>query len=134
MIVEDEPDLAELYAHSLRLAGHEALIARDGLSACRLISAERPDLILLDLLLPDLDGLEICRLLRGHADTALAATPIIVLTALDSTSDRQKALQLGVDAYLTKPCSLRELHLRVGQLAPRGRRQPLSGATEGRAR
>jgi signal transduction histidine kinase len=121
LIVEDETELAEVLEYNLRKEGYEVLTAFDGLSACRSIGAERPDLILLDILLPDLDGWEVCRLLRRHHDRELASTPVVMLTALDSLDDRLRGLELGADAYLSKPYALREVMLRVRQLLAKRR-------------
>ena len=121
LIVEDEIELAEVLEYNLRKEGYEVLTACDGLSACRLIGAERPDLILLDILLPDLDGWEVCRLLRRHHDRELASTPIVMLTALSALDDRLKGLELGADAYLAKPYAVREVVLRVRQLLAKRR-------------
>lgn len=121
LIVEDEVELAEVLEYNLRRSGFEVLTAHDGLSACRLVGAERPELILLDLLLPDLDGWEICRLIRGHHDAGLAATPIIMLTALGSLDDRLRGLELGADAYLAKPYSVKEVTLQARNLLDRRR-------------
>jgi len=127
LIVEDEVELAEVLEYNLRRSGFEVLTAPDGLSACRVIGAERPDLILLDLLLPDLDGWEICRLIRGHHDAALAATPIIMMTALGSLDDRLRGLEMGADAYLAKPYSVKEVALQARNLLSRHReRQSLA--------
>lgn len=127
LIVEDEVELAEVLEYNLRRGGFDVLTAHDGLSACRLVGAERPDLILLDLLLPDLDGWEICRLLRGHHDAELASTPILMMTALGSLDDRLRGLELGADAYLAKPYSVKEVALQARNLLARRReRQALT--------
>ncbi|HEY7745992.1 MAG TPA: ATP-binding protein [Desulfuromonadales bacterium] len=121
LIVEDEVELAEVLEYNLRRSGFAVLTAHDGLSACRLVGAERPDLILLDLLLPDLDGWEICRLIRGHHDAELASTPIVMMTALGSLDDRLRGLELGADAYLAKPYSVKEVALCARNLLVRRR-------------
>jgi signal transduction histidine kinase len=127
LIVEDEVELAEVLEYNLRRGGFDVLTAHDGLSACRLVGAERPDLILLDLLLPDLDGWEICRLIRGHHDAELASTPILMMTALGSLDDRLRGLELGADAYLAKPYSVKEVALQARNLLARRReRQALT--------
>ena len=114
LIVEDELELAELLEYALNKAGFKPLVANDGLSACRIAGSELPDLILLDIMLPDLDGWEICRLIRGHHRSQLAKTPIVMLTALSSPADRRKGLEFGADAYLTKPYTVKEV-MRVCQ-------------------
>lgn len=123
LIVEDEVELAEVLEYNLRRSGFTVLTAHDGLSACRLVGAERPDLILLDLLLPDLDGWEICRLIRGHHDAELASTPILMMTALGSLDDRLRGLELGADAYLAKPYSVKEVALQARNLLARRRQR-----------
>lgn len=119
LIVEDETDLAEILAYNLRKEGYNVMCAPDGLKACRLVGSERPDVILLDVMLPDLDGWEICRLIRGHQDVDLAATPIIMLTALGAMDERLKGLELGADAYISKPYVFRELLARLRQILTR---------------
>lgn len=121
LIVEDEIELAEVLEYNLRKEGYEVLTAFDGLSACRLIGAEWPDLVLLDILLPDLDGWEVCRLLRSHHDDELASTPVVMLTALGALDDRLRGLELGADAYMAKPYAVREVMLRVRQLLAKRR-------------
>ncbi len=121
LVVEDEPELAEILRYNLRKNGYEVLLAADGLSACRLASSRRPDLILLDVLLPDLSGWEICRLIRGHADEEIAATPIIMVTALGTLENRLKGFELGADAYLPKPYSVREVLVRAADLLKKRR-------------
>lgn len=121
LIVEDEPELAEILEVNLAHRGFTTLCAENGLTACRLVSAERPELILLDILLPDLDGWEICRMIRSHPDPAVARTPIIMLSALGDPEDRLRGFELGADAYLPKPYSLKELVPKAQQLAARYR-------------
>jgi len=116
LIVEDEYDLAEVLEYNLIRNGFEVLIARDGLEACRTIGREKPDLILLDLMLPLLDGWDVCRMLRTHHDPLVARTPIIMLSALNSDDNRIKGYTLGADLYLTKPYVLKEVILKTRQL------------------
>ncbi len=123
LIVEDEAELAEVLEYNLHRYGFTTSTAHDGLAACRLTGSERPDLILLDLLLPDLDGWEICRLIRNHHDREVASTPIIMLTALGSPECRLRGLEAGADAYLPKPYSVKEIALRAGRLINRHRRE-----------
>jgi DNA-binding response OmpR family regulator len=112
LIVEDEQDIAGLIKHTLeRSAGAEAEIVGSGDAALKAVSARPPDLIILDLNLPVLGGLEVCRLLRSRSDAR--HLPIIMLTAKSSESDRVTGLELGADDYVTKPFSLRELSARV---------------------
>lgn len=121
LIVEDEMELAELLGYNLRKEGYDVICAHDGLSACCLFEGERPDLVLLDILLPDFDGWEICRLIRNHPEAALASRPIVMMTALGTTDQRLKGLELGADAYLAKPYVMRELLLKVRRLMARQR-------------
>jgi len=119
LIVEDQPDLAALLEYQLQAQGYATLLAEDGLSACRLAGSEQPDLILLDILLPDLDGWEVCRLIRGRRDEPLGSVPIIMLTALGSMNDRLRGLELGADAFIPKPYSVREVVLTARRLIER---------------
>lgn len=111
LIVEDEPDAAELLALHLRKAGHVVTIADDGGKALVCARTIRPDLILLDQMLPTMSGTEICRSLR--ADRATEDIPVIMLTARAAESDRVKGFEHGADDYVTKPFSMKELLLRV---------------------
>lgn len=108
LIVDDEPAIVEVLAYNLRRANYEVLIARDGEEALVQAGRGQPDLIILDLMLPRLDGLEVCRALRRERDV-----PIIMLTARDAEVDRVVGLELGADDYVVKPFSVRELMARV---------------------
>ncbi len=111
LVVEDERDILEVVDFNLRQAGCKVLKAADGLEGLRLAQSESPDLVILDLMLPGLDGKEVCRRLRqGEATRPI---PILMLTALASKTDRIIGFELGADDYLTKPFSVRELVLRV---------------------
>jgi signal transduction histidine kinase len=123
LIVEDQPELAEVLEYQLQGQGFTTLVAADGLQACRLAGSERPDLILLDLLLPDLDGWEVCRLIRSRGREEIGSVPIVMLTALASMDDRLRGLDLGADAYLAKPYSIREVVLTARRLIERRRRE-----------
>ncbi len=116
LIVEDETELAEVLEFNLIRRGYDVLIATDGLEACRVIGRENPDLILLDLMLPLLNGWEICRMVRSHHDRQVAKTPIIVLSALGSVDDRIKGYNLGADLYLPKPYVIKEVMIKTQQL------------------
>jgi two-component system alkaline phosphatase synthesis response regulator PhoP len=107
--VEDEPDIATVLADDLRLDGHEVEIATDGDAAVRRAREQKWDLILLDLMMPRKDGLEVCRELRR----ARVGTPIIMLTARAQEADKILGLELGADDYVTKPFSPRELRARI---------------------
>jgi DNA-binding response OmpR family regulator len=115
LLVEDDPRLARLVERALSEAGHRVEVVPDGAAALARADAGRPDLILLDILLPGLDGLEVCRLLRSRQ----VATPILMLTARDAVSDRVRGLDAGADDYLTKPFALEELLARVRALGRR---------------
>lgn len=116
LIVEDEPELAAVLEHYLGSKGFVTSTAGDGLTACRMINALRPHLILLDIKLPELDGWEVCRLVRKIPDRTLASTPIMMLSALATEQDRAQGLKLGADDYMTKPYSLKEVVLRANKL------------------
>jgi two-component system response regulator VicR len=108
LVVDDEPPIVDVLAYNLRRNHFEVITARDGEEALDLARREQPDLIILDLMLPRLDGLEVCRALRRERDV-----PIIMLTARDSEVDRVVGLELGADDYVVKPFSVRELMARV---------------------
>ena len=110
-MVDDEPDVLDLVTYNLGLAGFQTETAADGAEALRKARSVTPDLILLDLMLPEMDGLEVCKLLRR--DTKTSAIPIIMLTARASEIDRIVGLELGATDYVPKPFSPRELVLRV---------------------
>ncbi|HTA30081.1 MAG TPA: response regulator transcription factor [Candidatus Cybelea sp.] len=117
LVVDDEPDMVELIDTNLTAAGFSVLMAATGQEALRLARTQQPQLILLDVMLPELDGLEICKRLR--LDPATRAIPIVMLTARASEIDRVLGLELGADDYVTKPFSVRELVLRVKKLLNR---------------
>jgi DNA-binding response OmpR family regulator len=120
LIVEDDPDIAELVARYLDKAGFTTERAATGRDALRSIAARLPDLVVLDLMLPQVDGLEVCRAVRGSEATA--ALPIIMLTARADESERIVGLELGADDYLAKPFSPNELVARVRALLRRALR------------
>jgi two-component system phosphate regulon response regulator PhoB len=119
LIVDDEPDVIELLEFNLRQAGYEVTAAEDGAQALRKAREWAPDLLVLDLMLPEVEGTEVCKQLR--ADPATARVPILMLTAKAGEIDRVLGLELGADDYVTKPFSPRELVLRVKALLRRGR-------------
>ncbi len=108
LVVDDEPSIVDVLSYNLTKAGHQPVVARDGEKALELARSERPDLIILDLMLPGIDGLEVCRTLRKEGDL-----PIIMLTAKDEEVDRVVGLELGADDYVVKPFSVRELMARI---------------------
>ena len=111
LVVDDEPDALELIEFNLRAAGFDVLTAADGAEALKKVKQNPPALVLLDLMLPEVDGLEICKILRR--DPATAGVPVIMVTAKAAEIDRVLGLELGADDYVTKPFSPRELVLRV---------------------
>ncbi|MFN8642875.1 MAG: response regulator [Candidatus Binatia bacterium] len=111
LVVEDEPDIRELVRYNLEQAGFAVGEAVDGEEALRRVGEEKPALIILDLMLPQGDGLEVCRVLRARRDTA--HVPIVMLTAKAAEVDRVLGLEFGADDYVTKPFSPRELVARV---------------------
>jgi two-component system response regulator BaeR len=121
MIVEDEPELAALVADYARAAGHDAIVCGDGALALQAVRAEPPDVLVLDLMLPGLDGVAVCRAVR-----AFSTLPIIMVTAKVEEIDRLLGLETGADDYLCKPFSPRELMARIKALLRRsGFAQPL---------
>ena len=108
LVVDDEPAVTDLLAYNLRKAHYEVLVAADGRQALQQARAEAPDLILLDLMLPEMDGLDLCRELRRTSQV-----PIIMLTARGEEVDRVVGLELGADDYVCKPFSVRELMARI---------------------
>lgn len=117
LIVDDEPDALEVLGFKLRESGYVPLFAKDGTRAITIARDERPALIVLDLMLPEVDGLEVCKILRRDPNTA--AIPILMLTARAAEMDRVLGLELGADDYVTKPFSPRELVLRIKKLLAR---------------
>ena len=125
LVVEDSPDIADLIAHYLQGTGYLTTMAATGTDGLRLARAAPPDAIILDLMLPGMDGLQVCQALRG--EPATAAIPIIMLTARGEESDRIRGLELGADDYVTKPFSPKELVARVSALLRRTQRPPAAG-------
>jgi two-component system phosphate regulon response regulator PhoB len=126
LIVDDDPDIARLVSYNLGQAGYETVIAATGREALRLAQEQPPGLIILDLMLPDVDGMEVCRTLRNQDSTS--RIPIILLTARSEEVDRVVGFELGADDYVMKPFSPRELALRVKSILRRTREEP--GAAE----
>ena len=115
LVVDDEQAVRESLRRSLRFNGYEVLTANDGLEAVETVRAENPELLILDLMMPNMDGLEVCRTLRSEGWDR----PILVLTARDGVSDRVAGLDAGADDYLPKPFALEELLARVRSLVRR---------------
>jgi len=118
LVVDDEPDTLEVVEFNLRQAGFDVTTAQDGEEAIGKARTCLPNLIVLDLMLPEVDGLEVCKILRH--DTNTASIPIVMLTAKAAELDRVLGLELGADDYVTKPFSPRELVLRIKRLLARG--------------
>jgi DNA-binding response OmpR family regulator len=125
LVVDDEATLRETLVEALELEGFRAVPAADGREALAKFRSEHPDLVLLDLMLPELSGVEVCRILRAES-----AVPIVMLTARDSEVDKVVGLELGADDYVTKPFSLRELTARVRGIFRRADRLAASTAGE----
>ena len=111
LVVDDESTVRETLAEALETDGFRVVVAADGREALARFREERPDLVLLDLMLPELSGIEVCRIIRAES-----GVPIVMLTAKDSELDKVVGLELGADDYVTKPFSLRELSARIRAL------------------
>ena len=118
LVVDDEPVLVDTIRYNLRREGYEVQVANDGNEALKLAQAASPDLVVLDLMLPGIDGLEVCRQLRRES-----TVPILMLTAKDDEIDKIVGLEVGADDYMTKPFSMRELLARVRAMLRRSRMQ-----------
>ncbi|MEU0935576.1 MULTISPECIES: response regulator transcription factor [unclassified Embleya] len=123
LVVDDEPAVREALESSLRFEGYRVTLADEGVAALSAIAGDAPDLVLLDVLMPRMDGLTACRRLRARGDTL----PVLMLTARDAVGDRVTGLDAGADDYLVKPFELDELLARVRALL---RRSAMSGPTE----
>ena len=126
LVIEDETNIAQLIRLYLEQAGYSVVIASDGVAGLEMHAREHPDLVILDLMLPALDGMEVCRRIR-----AWASTPILMLTARQSEEDRIAGLDLGADDYLVKPFSPREVVSRVKAILRRTASVPAPVAREG---
>ena len=114
LVVDDEPDVVQLVEYNFKAAGYDVITALDGEEALIKARGAAPDLIILDLMLPEIEGFDVCKILRREQSTS--AIPIVMLTAKASETDRVLGLELGADDYVTKPFSPRELVLRVKRL------------------
>jgi two-component system response regulator MprA len=123
LVVDDEPGVRESVSSALRFAGHEVSVADDGVTALDLVRADPPDVIVLDVMMPRMDGLETCRTLRAEGHRL----PVLMLTALDGTQSRTAGLAAGADDYLVKPFALPELLARLQALLHRP--DPADGLT-----
>jgi two-component system alkaline phosphatase synthesis response regulator PhoP len=122
LVVEDETTLRETLADALEAEGFQVVQAADGRAALTRFRADHPDLVLLDLMLPELSGIEVCRIIRAES-----GVPIVMLTAKDSELDKVVGLELGADDYVTKPFSLRELSARIRALFRRSEQAAPAG-------
>ena len=127
LVVEDDPDIAQLIAHYLQKAGHTAECLTSGSGVVPHARSSPPDLVLLDLMLPGMDGLMVCQALRSQRETA--GIPIIMLTARGEEADRIAGLELGADDYITKPFSPGELTARITALLRRTQRASAPATT-----
>jgi two-component system, OmpR family, response regulator RegX3 len=119
LVVEDEPSLAESVRYNLQREGYEVIVAGDGRTGLERFRSDAPALVILDLMLPELSGLDVCRAIRAESEV-----PIIIVTAKDAEADKVTGLELGADDYVTKPFSLRELTSRVRAQLRRGAIRP----------
>jgi len=125
LVVDDEPPIVDVLVYNLERNNYEVLVARDGQQALEIARQEQPDLIILDLMLPLVDGLDVCRTRRRERDVA-----IIMLTARDAEIDRVVGLELGADDYVVKPFSVRELMARVKSVLRRAAPRPTAATPE----
>jgi two-component system phosphate regulon response regulator PhoB len=125
LIVEDEADLQQVLAYNLRQAGHEVLTASTGEAALALVRQRPPDLVVLDLMLPGVTGIEVCRLIKSDPSSRQVA--VLILTAKGAEIDRVVGFELGADDYVVKPFSVRELALRIQAILRRGQTPAESG-------
>ncbi|NCC23678.1 MAG: response regulator [Deltaproteobacteria bacterium] len=123
LVVEDEPDIQNLVSFHLKREGFDPIRAMDGHRALELVRTESPDLVILDLMLPGLDGLQVCRRIKSEPRTK--NIPVIMLTAKGEEVDRIVGFELGVEDYVVKPFSPRELMLRIKAVMKRSRRAPV---------
>jgi two-component system phosphate regulon response regulator PhoB len=124
LVIEDEQDLQQVIGYNLRQAGHQVFAAVQGQEGVRLAQSERPDLVLLDLMLPDISGTEVCRQLKEGPATK--AIPVVMVTARGEEIDRVVGFELGADDYVVKPFSIRELLLRIQAILRRAAQEPVT--------
>jgi phosphate regulon transcriptional regulator PhoB len=122
LMADDEKDIVELIAYNLEREGYAVLRAFDGRKAWERVNTDKPDLVVLDLMMPEISGMEVCRMIRGQAATA--ALPIIMLTAKSDPVDRILGLEIGADDYITKPFHVRELIARIRAVLRRAEKRP----------
>ncbi len=122
LVADDEKDIVELIAYNLEQEGFAVCKAFDGRKAWEMVNADKPDLVILDLMMPAMPGMEVCRMIRRQAETA--AIPIIMLTAKSDPVDKILGLEIGADDYITKPFHVRELIARIRAVLRRSERRP----------
>jgi phosphate regulon transcriptional regulator PhoB len=122
IVVDDEKDIVELVSFNLAQEGFSVLKAFNGRSAIEMIKAGKPDLIILDLMMPEMNGMEVCRVVRGNIE--MSDIPVIMLTAKSDQLDKILGLEIGADDYITKPFHVRELLARVRSVLRRAERKP----------
>ena len=120
LVVEDELDLAELLRYNLNVSGHRAEVVHNGRAALDSVAAKKPDLVVLDVMLPEIDGIEVAKRLKGNPETS--GIPIIMLTAKSADEDQIRGLDAGADDYVTKPFSIKVLLARVDAVLRRAAR------------
>jgi two-component system phosphate regulon response regulator PhoB len=125
VIIEEEPDIAELLARRFGSEGFRVATATDGRAGLHAVHLDRPDLILLDLLLPTMNGWEVCRSLK--ANLATRDIPVIIVSAIGTPEDRIALLEMGVDDFIVKPCSIKEVVARARAVLRRAERTAVSG-------
>ena len=125
LIVDDEKDIVDLISYNLEKEGFATVKAYDGENALKLVKAKRPDMVLLDLMLPGVRGLEVCKFIRKNPETE--ALPIIMLTAKGDQLDKILGLEMGADDYVTKPFNVRELIARIHAVMRRAEGRPRFG-------
>ena len=128
LVVDDDEDVAETIERTLHRAGHTVAVAHRGADALQMARQRHPDLVVLDIMMPGMNGIDVCRHLRANPD--LSPTPILFLTARGEIADKIKGFEAGADDYLTKPFDLRELELRVKALLRRTQRDGDERASE----
>jgi two-component system, OmpR family, response regulator MprA len=126
LVVDDEPAVREALERALKLEGYEVALAADGVQALRALDEGPPDAVVLDLLMPRVDGIELCKRMRHHGDR----TPVLMLTARDAVADRVSGLDAGADDYLVKPFALPELLARVRALLRRANNEDGQNSSE----
>jgi DNA-binding response OmpR family regulator len=117
LVIDDEPDTADMFAEMMQLDGYRVLVSYGGAQALRLIARERPDLVMLDMMMPNISGMDVLQFMRR--DPRLEHIPVLVVSARSKRDDIQAGLEAGANQYLTKPVSYRELHSAVEE-ATRG--------------